>query len=479
MIRIKFFLLLFFLIWIISGKIVPADASSSLADSLIAHGVDQYEKGDIKGAVQDFSRALLIEADNSVAKNNLFALRDEDHLDSLTKLNLLKVEDIVNQIQHLTQKKAYLEGSKQYLEKLLVRQGIKTYLIEQQLAPLKPKRLAGKTVLSSSEESPQALDSLAQVFMEQKDELTNSIVFLQKQCNFLRGWQKNNIYTNLIETAAIRSSTPGSSALSKQKFSSSRFLKATPFNRDGYLLKQIALVRQKVDDLELEANKKDEKVLHLTQQVIDLSLRMSESDIVLEKKDNNYEVLNQQLADLKSRFDLGQRIIQDKDERIDQLDIKVEKLQAQSLEYEKEFNSLLASKDQKLIELNGILQIYKSKLSDVSHEFKNSASGYTVLKEQLALIQQEMQEKNLIIARAKEDITQLESQLAQLRDELQHLKDAATDARSSLEINSDVSRLQTKLLDINYFLEHNLDRLDNIQSHLSTQPANFPEKLSE
>jgi len=114
-----------------------------------------------------------------------------------------------------------------------------------------------------------------------------------------------------------------------------------------------------------------------------------------------------------------------------------------------ELRNIIASKDEKLIELSGIMQIYKAKLSDTNKSLQISKQEIIELKDDLV-------KKDDIIVQAKGEIAQLKSRIGTVEKQLQELREEKNRQGAKLNIQDDVKDLQEKLTEVNKFLAENL-----------------------
>ena len=183
---------------------------------------------------------------------------------------------------------------------------------------------------------------------------------------------------------------------------------------------------------------KDQKINDLSRQVVDLSLRMSEIETLFNRTVKSTELLKAELDDAQARFILGKRIIQEKDSEIQFLQETLDQLKKEIK------NSDHASylRDEKVIELSGILEIYKHKLGE---------------KNRLA------KEKTRALARTQNDFNSLQDQLATLEYELLEIKRRSMDGEfQDPEIENKIQELHSKFKDIQYFFLENLYDSDKI-----------------
>jgi len=208
---------------------------------------------------------------------------------------------------------------------------------------------------------------------------------------------------------------------------------------DGDFNRASDSLQTQFSELREDLKQKDLKINDLSKQVVDLMLKMSEIEILLNKKVESTLRLKAELDDANQRFKLGKRIIQEKDEEIQSLQIVRDQLKARS----NSNDNVSSSRDEKLMELSGILEIYKYKLTEKNHLAK---------------------EKTRALAKTRDDLRFLGDRLTLLESEISEIKKhSEQNGLKSPEMESKVWELQSKFEDIQHFLLENLGDSDKIK----------------
>lgn len=118
-------------------------------------------------------------------------------------------------------------------------------------------------------------------------------------------------------------------------------------------------------------------------------------------------------------------------------------------------DNILVAKDEKLIELNGILQIYKAELKDASIALSQNADQLRVLKD-------ENFNKDAIIHQAEVDIRELKDRLSYVESELKKYKYEDYYSKNNAEIMGVVGDLEEKLTKVNHYLRQQLSLADGL-----------------
>ncbi len=188
-------------------------------------------------------------------------------------------------------------------------------------------------------------------------------------------------------------------------------------NQITSLKEEIEILRKQLIALQQYVERREEKINFLTNQLIELSLRLSEKERSLGENVIRLTVLSQQLIDFQSRLELGQRIIQEKDRQISSLatgmtspkeeqsrtenrdkeiqSLKntIDHLRREALQADGHFKNYLSSQNKEFDELKGVLQIYKEKLRQANQLMKEKVSvlnELVILGDQIAASQNEL-----------------------------------------------------------------------------------------
>jgi chromosome segregation ATPase len=122
--------------------------------------------------------------------------------------------------------------------------------------------------------------------------------------------------------------------------------------------------------------------------------------------------------------------------------------------------------DEELIELRGILEIYKDKLVEETQTAQKKTADITALEKQLTLLENQLNEKDEALVKTQRDIHDLEGQLTDMKEELLRLKEGSKDnGFRNNNVDSQGQELQSKFRDINNFLLENLLGSDRIKAH--------------
>lgn len=333
------------IVFCLSLLLTPGYGSAeNQSDAFLQQGIAFYRHNDLNHAIDQFARALLANPHNQRAFENLMMAAAEDEgLTAEQKINLFLLGDMARYIRNLDKKIKYLEHKRDMLRKDLRQRGIETEDPSMRREAF-PGPLGDRAALSHT---PDPLGRLTNSLTFQKEQRLHQLETLEKQVSRLYELKK-------MPAAAQPPQYP----------------RQTPAGDVALLKQDLALLRIQFDALKDHVENKDKKIAQLTAELVDFALKLTEKEMVLEEKLVRLSSLQEGLFDLQSRFELEQKMMRDKNSQIQLLQDQLKTIQSEITDRRQEFSRLLSSKDEKLIELNEILEIYKGKLADTVKELK-------------------------------------------------------------------------------------------------------------
>ncbi len=174
-----------------------------------------------------------------------------------------------------------------------------------------------------------------------------------------------------------------------------------PWETIDDLRKALSQLNLEIEDLKADVNEKNEKIVVLTKEIVDFSLKLAEKEMILSEQVLALSSSQATHAELQSRLKLGQKIIQEKSIRIQSLQEGLASLQAQMVDREKTFTSTLNDKDKALTQWESVLMIYREKLKEATQRIETSSRRRAVLEEELALAYIKIFEKEIALDKTK------------------------------------------------------------------------------
>lgn len=130
------------------------------------------------------------------------------------------------------------------------------------------------------------------------------------------------------------------------------------------LREEVEILRKQLRALEQYVERKEEKIDTLTNQLIEVSLKLSEKERLLEENSAQLTALSGQLTDIQARFELGERIIEEKERKIQSLAMSNPALE----ETPKDLQPSLKIYQEKLKEANSLIQEKVTQLNALNND---------------------------------------------------------------------------------------------------------------
>ncbi len=365
--------------------------------------LNYVQLGGVRETLDDYARTLLLNPNQTKTQERFFLFSQEKLISSEDKLKVISIHDLFALNNNLGKRRQYFLKKLSDFKRYLLSMGIKEDVLSAAMSEVIDQRPQNKQAIKSlAVKDP--LTALFYKVSDNRDRLLDDLVSMQKQMDSLRKISKLNTIIRDPEHS-----------LDTQMV----------YPRDGslpsdltFLKEEIDLLKQHVSNLEKVIEQKNAQLTSLNQQIVNLSLEFSEQKMALNKSEDHLSNFEEESGDLQQRFELGQKIISDKDSVINQIQEKVNSLEEQVHKQKSEFDQLLASKDEKLIEISGILEIYQGKLFDTTTLAKKKEATVSALEDQLNLIQEKMFHQEVSLSKTKNSIQSFNEQLEKLENVL-------------------------------------------------------------
>ncbi len=462
-IPVKTFIFGFYLIF---ALILPVEAKEKnpVASALLTHGKELYAHGKIQQAFDDYSQALALDPYNKQVHELLIELSLEPHLTATQKADISLFDDLNVYLKDLEKKKIYFNEKISLLEKQIFDKGYDPRLLSEERYNIIKEAQQGEVnvPLEGSFDETQPLKLAIHSLSQDKEKLFNDTSVLKNYFERLRKINKTilmaeeNVYRLAHAERGSNSFVPNGDGIQDLD-------QQAMINQEddlSLLKKQLAIIYKKLNQLETASIEKDQKIERLTGQVIDLSLKTSEKDMAVVKQEQRLLSLTENFRDLQSRLQLNEEIMNEKEVKIQQLQETLAKIQNETAGAQEEFKNIVASKDEKLIELNGILQIYKGKLIETTRMTKQQKANMTTLEDQLDLVETRYFKKNKEFQTVKEGYLSLKQELLDIEKKISELKGSSTTMNEKPQNHQDeIKKLQSKLNDVKQALSVQLGEI--------------------
>ena len=459
--------------------------------------IEPFERPDVRRAVENYCRLLGLDPYGKTVEQNLAAIKAYP-LTAGQRSDVYLLEDLVYYNQNLKERIDYLMAQRDTLIERLAEQGFDRLSLINDLQAIRDdvSRSGGiltKPTVSADRYDP--VDIVNNLLREERAALALQVRSLEEQFAWLRTVSRDERHVRPpyiprttayadVPTDEYRESVP----LEEIVIPLREKKEVEPIDPGIDAMKgELGSLNRQLEDLQERLGKEDGRIKDLTDQIIELSLRLSETEMLINEKAETIASLRSDLTDMEQRLMLGQRIIREKDEEIralrddlqmaklekgtsrdklmDSLDSKdrtiaqleafleiyrdglvrarreIEEKAAHLRQAGEQLAQLRAqmqagrsmaaaegpqgparriveSKDEKLIELSGMLQIYREKLGEGTKTIKKNLADITALKEQLLFVQEELQQKNAQLDVTQQNLDELEDQLTALKQEL-------------------------------------------------------------
>lgn len=419
---------------------------------------DIFQIYEVKKAIIKLCRELGIDPRNKTAQQNFQLIAGHPALGAKQRAQIYLLQDLLGFNRDLKRRSKYLVIKRDVLKDQLIESGNNDVIFEQNLRDIK-SNMERPIGVQSYYYHPlfgrsDPLIQFYQILNDEKDRLLARVEYLHEQYRWLKITKNDGQgpvppdtivqYSNIVIPSISDSFINVEPQLMKGEVD--ELINVFP---DRITLAPIE--RKDFDSHEKPDNfkQKDQKIDDLSMQVVDLSLRMSEIETLFKREVKSAELLKAELDDVQQRFMLGRRIIQEKDSEIQSLQETLDYLKKES----KNSDNVSYSRDEKLIELSGMLEIYKHKLGE---------------KDRLA------KEKTRALYRTQNNFNALQGQLATLESELLEIKRHSINGEfQNPEIENKIQELHSQFKDIQYFFLENLYDSDKIKSYPRFKSSNL------
>lgn len=424
---------------------IAQDSPDKIADSFYEHGQKMILDGKYTDAINDFSRAFLLNPSDTKLHDALKVLSREKNVPASQKMDLILLEDLLEYTKQLKDKSDYFRYKRNVLGEELMEKGFERSFFEEEMTAIDAEQ---KAVLDQEEAEIQERyakgeDPLKVVHASLKLEnkrLQNEIELFEKQYNRLREVNAKNGYVQ--GEVALLSPSEFSR---KQRFydeAGNRVPADVQAKANANVLPDVGGITSlldeakiKLDDMHLVLEDRDDKIDHLSKEIVDLSLELTESKSKEETKNGEINKLRSELVEFESKNMLTQRLeknfkdlksklaqtenkLKDKERQIKELDEKIQTLMAKGEGIEKK----LEGRDQEIAE-------YQRQIKELKKESENMVkfkSEVDKLKEELSNAQ-----------KYQDEAWKLRHQVAQLKQAEIKQKDINKDLAKKDEIIKD------------------------------------------
>jgi len=367
--------------------LAAGDFETSISEQFTRQGMKCFQQKNMRGAIDHFTRALLMDPVNQTARNSLARISVQTSLPASQRIQLFLSDDLLIFNEKLQKKLDYLTAQRDALAATLIQQDYPQAFIDRRFQAIHSRFIPPADNRRENAGTTSPLETLNKSLIRNQERLTHELLNVREQISWLQEAPKRQPQT------ARHAKTDDFGA---------------PWQQIADVRQELTELRRQVQALQEDVKHKDDRITSLTKQVIEFSLKLTERETILSEKVNALSFLHDAYADLQSRQELGQKILEEKNVQIQSLQEGLAALQADTAVHTKEINSLIAAKDQALDQWEKILAIYQGKLRDAAETVEVRDADVAVLEGQLAMVRTKLFEKETALEKTKAKLAGLE-----------------------------------------------------------------------
>lgn len=227
--------------------------------------------------------------------------------------------------------------------------------------------------------------------------------------------------------------------------------------------KELVSLQTKLETEQEISKEKDIRIASLKNELSattkQLAMYESGSGKLLAGTEKKIKILNETLDKYRTEITLAKKSVAEKETEISRLNTEIVELQTKfktsGIAFRDEYEYI--TKDEKLVELTGMLSLYKGKLFDSKNIIKQKIANITTLEEQLLLVQTKLYERNKSLEKTQENFESLEEKINSFTDEINRLKTlSAKSSGKPAYLELDIRNLENELSRTHGFLADQL-----------------------
>lgn len=390
------------------GGVRPAaaqDTSDKIINSFYEHGQKMLDDGNYQEAINDFSRAFLLDPREEKLHDALKSLSRESNVPAAQKMELILIEDLLDYTAKLQEKSEYFLYKRNVLGEELIKKGFEAEYFQEEMAQISDDV---RTQFDSESEKIQEryakgedpLKVIHALLKLENKRLQKEVDLYERQYNRLREVNSQHGYIQ----GELAYMSQGEFA-QQQKFYDQQGRRVpsptpapiqpetTPQTVSGEMTKMLDEATAKVDNMYTVLEDRDSKIDQLSQEVVELSLELTETRETEKTQTEEIDKLRSELVEFESKNLLTQRLEKNFKTLKDKL---------------KETEKKLKNKEREIASLDTKVKDLVAKSADMEEQLKGRDEKIAEYQRELKTIQQEA--KN--IDRFKEDVAKLKEQLA-------------------------------------------------------------------
>ncbi|MFT7538222.1 MAG: putative nucleic acid-binding Zn-ribbon protein, partial [Lysobacterales bacterium] len=446
--------LLLLLLIVLSTTIVHADSQRNIIQSFRVHSDELHQKGDVVGAIDDISRALLIDPFNKQLQQILQSFKEEKNIPGNYRIYLYQFEDLISLIYTLEDQITTYKSSGIKLREDLLRLGVSPKNLEHEMSRIiNVNALSNRHYVDSSEGNFLPINELNKMLIDEKNNLISTKNNLATKYDRLQNLKKDILAkVNNEPKSLVAYNHPqrfyaqdGERVFRKNTIAIVQSRKNEVENLALVELMRVEVekAQNKFDEISNLVNAKEKRIESLENQIIDISLRLQENKNRLEFKDGNISQKHKEIDELSSRLELSQKLIKSKNDEItklsDQLlDTSNKKLDSKKIVLRKEprfshkENVVMNDSKDRLATLPiKEKSLYNLKYAKLKEKFNTQGNEIVSLRKDIKFLKKDKLEEKKEFAKLEKNIQNLRSELfKQTVSQKKHVQEIVKKTRS-------------------------------------------------
>jgi hypothetical protein len=387
------------------------------------YGLKLYHDGKFDLACERFIRALLLDPDNTAAKDTLRKISNQ--IIPQSHLKALRISRFIDQIEYFNfldmRYRSLIEENKRLLEFAYTHavddsslsekmQTIKKFQFDRTIA-LPSVSIVG---YASDDKKIVDLDDMVLSLTKERQPLLREIGFWKGQNDQLR--ELRSLILNRVSRRTpdlVANNYKSQLNDIQERINQKDDLLSTQQQNIEYFQSELSSVRESFDQLQERFKNTDLKISELTKRIADMSMEVFEKDKLLAKKDDYVAALQKEVNEASEKMNLVQRIIQEKDDRIVSLEKEMSQIQMAINLGDISANKEVAQfkSDFKEFEVQFRLQMEKSRdriiglevqLADLSQKYQLLLTDIQIKDSQIASLNINLEKRNISATQYRE-----------------------------------------------------------------------------
>ena len=379
------------------------ESSDKIVESFYDHGQKMLADGNYQEAINDFSRAFLLDPRDERLHDSLKSMARERNVPAAQKMELILIEDLLDYTNKLSEKSEYFLYKRNVLGEELINKGFEAEYFQEEMAQISKDvsmqfDAESEKIQERYAKGEDPLKVIHALLKLENKRLQKEVDLYERQYNRLREVNAQHGYIQ----GELAYMTQGEFA-KQQKFYDQEGrrvpspvppqVQTTPETVSKEMTKMLDDATAKVDGMYTVLEDRDSKIDQLSQEVVELSLELTEARETEKGQTDEIDRLRSELVEFESKNLLTQR-----------LEKNFKNLKSKLKETEKK----LKSKEREIADLDTKVKGLVAKSADMEEQLKGRDEKIAEYQRELRTIQQEA--KN--IDRFKEEVAKLKEQLA-------------------------------------------------------------------